>query len=372
MGLIWWRRIDIDLLLIGSVDAFVVGLLVSFIVVVVIIEIRRYDKRSEESVLRAKEEWEQTFDSMADLIMILDKDHRIVKTNRAMAAKLGLTPQETVGLNCYEHVHGKTEPLPSCPHTMLMNDGKEHSAEVYEERLGGYFTVAVSPLYWPSGELKGSVHVARDISERKKAEKDKDTLLQEIHHRVKNNMQVISSLLNIQARSIEDKRLLAIFQDCQSRIKAMALVHEELYQSNNLSKIDIKRYINALLDGLASSLCRKTDIRLKVTVDDIFFNIDTAIPCGLIITELVTNSFKHAFGKREKGEISVELRQNGGIFNLLVRDDGVGLPEGFVPENTASLGLQLVHTLTEQIGGRISITSDSGTEARLVFEEVNT
>ena len=195
-------------------------------------------------------------------------------------------------------------------------------------------------------------------------------MLQEIHHRVKNNMQVISSLLSIQARNIEDKQLHAIFQDCQNRIRAMALIHEELYQSKNLSQIDVKHYLDALLHGLSSSLLKKADVRLKITIDDIFFNIDTAIPCGLIITELVTNSFKHAFREQREGEISVVIRQEDGTFTLIVKDNGAGLPEGLDTAEPTSLGFQLVRGLTGQLGGTIKIESDHGTETMIVFKEV--
>ncbi|MGD0283344.1 MAG: histidine kinase dimerization/phosphoacceptor domain -containing protein [Dissulfurispiraceae bacterium] len=371
MGLVWWKRVDIDLLVIGTVDAFAVGLTVSFIILLIVHWIRKHEMQSAGAIRRAKEEWEQTFDSMADLIMIVDADHRILRVNRAMAEKLGRSCSETIGLTCYEHVHGTSAPPAFCPHTKLLCDGNGHSTEICEERIGGFYIVSVSPLYNASGGLRGSVHVARDITERKKAEKEKDTLLQEIHHRVKNNMQVISSLLNIQARTIEDKQLRAVFEDCKSRIKAMSLVHEELYQSKNLSQIDVKHYLDALLQGLSYSLRKKADIRLKESFDDIFFNIDTAIPCGMIINELVTNSFKHAFRERAEGEISVALQQENGIFNLTVKDNGAGLPKGFDASKTSSLGLQLVHTLTEQLDGTIMIKSDHGTETMIAFKEVS-
>lgn len=182
-------------------------------------------------------------------------------------------------------------------------------------------------------------------------------------------MQVISSMLNLQARTIDEPRMAAIFEDCQSRIRSMALVHEELYQSKNLSQIDIRHYINALLHGLASSVYKTTTVRFKVTVDDLFFNIDTAIPCGLIITELATNSFKHAFPKQAEGEIAIELHRKDDVYHLSIRDNGVGLPLGFDLAKTQSLGLQLIQSLARQLEGTVQMKSVHGTETAIVFKE---
>ncbi len=253
------------------------------------------------------------------------------------------------------------------------------STEIIVVPMSIFFNGKVSYDYFVTGLVCASlvsmvvsyllIHL---ISKLRGSEKEKDALLHEIHHRVKNNMQIILSLLSIQARNIEDKQLLAIFQDCQNRIKAMALVHEELYQSKNLSRIDVKHYLDALLQGLSSSLLKKADVRLKVTIDNIFFNIDTAIPCGLIITELVTNSFKHAFLEQVEGEISVVIRQENGTFILSVKDNGAGLPEGLDTSKTTSLGFQLVRGLTGQLGGTINIESDHGTETMIIFKELKT
>jgi PAS domain S-box-containing protein len=137
-------------------------------------------KQAEDAVLRAKEDWERTFDAVSDLIVILDKDYSMVRVNRAMAAKLGFTPKECVGLRCYDAVHGMNEPPSFCPHRQLLVDGFEHTEEIHEERLGGYFAVSVSPLSDPAGRLIGSVHVARDITERKRDEEEHIRLAQAI------------------------------------------------------------------------------------------------------------------------------------------------------------------------------------------------
>lgn len=170
MGLIWWGRIDLDLMIIGSIDAFVVALVVSIILILLFRQIRNYERHAEDAVKSSKEEWELTFNSMTDLIMIVDTKHKVVRANKAMAEKLRLTPSETVGITCYEHVHGFTEPPSFCPHSKCLLDGKEHSVEVYEERLGGHYLVTVTPLFNSKGDVVGSVHTAKDITGRKLTE----------------------------------------------------------------------------------------------------------------------------------------------------------------------------------------------------------
>ncbi len=170
MGLLWWGRIDRDLMIIGSIDAFVVALFVTAILIFLFLGVRAHERSADEAIRRAKDEWERTFNSMTDLIMIVDRDHRIVKINKAMADKLKMTSSLAEGIICYEHVHGTTKPPAFCPHNMAIHDAKEHSAEVYEERLGGTYLISVNPLFNEQGEVTGSVHTARDISAQRRQE----------------------------------------------------------------------------------------------------------------------------------------------------------------------------------------------------------
>jgi PAS domain S-box-containing protein len=216
----------------------------------------------------------------------------------------------------------------------------------------------------------------RDVTERKQAEDqikasllEKETLLQEIHHRVKNNLQVISSLLRLQSRQIRDQQALELFKDSQNRVQAMALIHEKLYQSSNLAFIDFQEYITSLV----GNLCRSYDIyrqaiTFKVNVNQVSLAIDTAIPCGLIINELVANSLKYAFPDNRGGEISISLESmHSGQFILTISDNGVGLPENLDFRNTSSLGLQLVCRLSKQLEGSIELNRNQGTEFKIAF-----
>jgi len=225
---------------------------------------------------------------------------------------------------------------------------------------------------------------AEDVTERKQAEdqikaslEEKVVLLQEIHHRVKNNLQVISSLLYLQTTKIQDPQTLDILRDSQNRVKSMALIHEKLYQTKDLAKVDLGEYIHNLASYLFRSYTASAGaIQLRVQADNIFLGIDTAVPCGLIINELVSNALKHAFPEGSLGEIQIEFRVDSALpdadeseqlFTLLVRDNGIGFPAAIDFQNTASLGLQLVNTLVNQLDGVIELQPGSGTEFKIQF-----
>lgn len=192
---------------------------------------------------------------------------------------------------------------------------------------------------------------------------EKETLLREIHHRVKNNLQIISSLLNLQIRKIDDPKTIEVLKDCQSRVLSMALVHEHLYKGKDFSRIDLKNYIHSLGMQLSQSYGNANEIvRFDLNLPDIYVDINTAIPLGLIINELITNSLKYAFKGRKDGKLSITATENDRALTLIVADNGVGMPEGITLENQTSLGLRLVKTLTGQIHGTVVIDRTGGTK----------
>ncbi len=218
-----------------------------------------------------------------------------------------------------------------------------------------------------------------DITKRMQAEEkiktslhEKEILLKEIHHRVKNNLQVISSLLNLQSGYIENQQTLEIFKDSQHRVRSMALIHEKLYQSDNLARIDFGDYIQNLATYLFHSYrSGNGGITLNIQTDDVFLGIDEAVPCGLILNELISNSLKHAFPNGNTGEIKIELTvHDDRQLTLGVGDNGVGLPPEFDIEDTDSLGLQLVDTLVDQLDGAIELNGRQGAEFSIKFVAV--
>jgi len=209
----------------------------------------------------------------------------------------------------------------------------------------------------------------QDVTDSQKADaqiksslKEKEVLLKEIHHRVKNNLQIISSLLNLQSAEIEDPKASQKFRDSQDRVKAMALIHERLYQSSDLAKIDFSGYVRSLTGHLLRSYkVNANAIRLSLEIDSVPMNLDVGIPCGLIINELVSNALKYAFPQPGESEIKIRFSEGEDrALKLVVRDNGIGFPENWNPEESDSLGLKLVRTLTEQLGGRVQYRNQNG------------
>ena len=196
---------------------------------------------------------------------------------------------------------------------------------------------------------------------------EKVVLLKEVHHRVKNNLQIIASLLSLQSNQIDDEETLALFANSEHRVRAMATIHERLYLSQDLAKIDFGGYIEALVEGLIAGYKTSQNISLMTQVDDITLDLDQAIPCGLMINELVSNSLKYAFVDDRLGILEVRMSETADGYRLSVRDEGVGFPADIDFRKSPSLGLQLINTLTHQLGGNIDMKNEEGTEFIIEF-----
>jgi PAS domain S-box-containing protein len=517
-------------------------------------------KRTEEALRSAREDWEQTFNSVPDLVATLDHQHLIVRANRALAERLGVAPEQCIGMPCYQVVHGMDQPPSFCPHAQSCRDCREHTAEVYEPRLGGHFLVTTTPRFDEHGRVIGAVHVARDISHFKRAESllrtrlrlselarnrsmdellrtaldeaehhtassigyfhfvdedqenlllqawstntleqmcqakgkgrhyaiseagvwvdcfhartpvihndyaslshkkglpeghvrlvrdlgvpvlrgdrvvaimgvgnkltdytpddvnilqelasvtidlvaytraeeelqtslhEKAVLLKEIHHRVKNNIQVISSLVSLQADGMQDPALRGMLQDLRDRVRSMALVHEKLYQSESLARVEFAEYARSLLNYLwRAHGDMAAHVHLHLDLQPLLVSVEAAVPCGLILNELAGNALKHAFppqdreGKKDEDRgdpepctvrVTLGTAPDGRVA-LRVRDNGTGLPAGFDWQQTRSLGMRLVQMLTEQLGGTVEIQNHEGrgTEYEVLFNAVRT
>ena len=228
-----------------------------------------------------------------------------------------------------------------------------------------------------TAELNSTVELLKDeIDNRRLAEetiraslKEKEVLMREIHHRVKNNMMVISSLLRLQSSKIKDEHYRALFDDSISRIRTMASVHEKLYQSEDLSKIIFSDYIKDIANNIFMSHELSSPVKLTTDIEEITLGIDSSIPCGLIVNELIVNSMKYAFPEGRGGEIMVSLLKNSeGEIELTVSDNGVGMPEGFDFRNSDSLGLELVNALARQLQGQIELNREKGTMFTITFK----
>jgi two-component sensor histidine kinase len=258
----------------------------------------------------------------------------------------------------------------------------------YEESLpfqgrDSWWLTTLTPLRDAQSRIYRLIGNAMNITDRKQAEEqlyaslqEKEVLLKEIHHRVKNNLQVVFSLLDLQSQQTQEQPILEMFRESQNRIRSMALIHEELYQANNLAKINFANYVHRLLTYLFQLYGVNPDIiTLRLNIDTITFNIGTAIPCGLIINELVSNALKHAFSGKTKGAIWVELNSvspaelqpDRNQFILVVGNDGIELQESTNLSRKKSLGWQLVKILVAQLEGQLSIEQNQGTVFKIRF-----
>ena len=222
------------------------------------------------------------------------------------------------------------------------------------------------------------ISLSLEVSKREKAQKqiinslkEKEVLLREVHHRVKNNMQIISSLLSLQSNIIENNEMKDIFKETQNRVRSMSMIHEQLYQSEDFVRIDFYNYVNGLIKSLFQTYSTGSHIELDLDVDEeVKLNIETSIPCGLIINELVINSLKHAFKDRLNGKIWVKMKKKDDEIILKLADNGTGLPEDFKLENAQTLGLELVNNLIKQIDGKIEVNTEHGTSFIITFKEL--
>ncbi len=311
--------------------------------------------------------WEAVISSMGDSVVVLDNSACVVKMNPAALNLFNVPASEVVGKPVDKIWPGRERDILKGGTREVVMDGKQQ--RTYDMR--------VSPLTDWRGHTVNLVVVLRDITERKLIEEqikasleEKEILLREIHHRVKNNLQVISSLLNLQSATVKDGYLKEMLKESQNRIKSIALIHEKLYKSETLANVNSKEYVTSLLGELIRSYGAVMGrVSLNIEVENVPLKTDTAIPCGLIITELFSNCLKHAFPGDRRGEIWVTLRSMNDEIELGVSDNGVGFPDMDF-RNTPTLGLRLVTLLVEnQLGGTITVTRTGGTLFRITFRQ---
>ncbi len=338
-------------------------------------------ERIEKALRESEQQFRAAFDQAAVGIAHVGINGQWLLVNQKLCNIVGYTFQELYLLTFQDITHPNDLDIDlNYVNQVLSGEISNYSLEKRYLRKNGsivWVNITVSLMREPSGEPKYFISVVEDISDRKQSNEqiqasllEKEVLLKEIYHRVKNNLQVISSLLNLQSAYIQDAQDMAIFQQSQQRIASMALVHEKMYQSPDLAKINLNEYVQDLVSSLCTCYELNTDaIAINIHVDDgILLGLDTAIPCSLIIHELVSNSLKHAFTGGISGEINIEIENTSvNEITLIVRDNGIGLPSNFDFKNTASLGWELIDALSSQLSGDITINNDIGVEFKIDF-----
>jgi PAS domain S-box-containing protein len=319
-------------------------------------------------------------------IIIVDArlaEKKTIFVNTAFEKITGYSAQEVIGQNC-RFLQGNDRQQPGIGEIRAAIKAQQdcHVTIRNYRKDGSLFwnELSISPIYDDQGNLTHFIGIQNDVTARKQSEEqirlslqEKEILLKEVHHRVKNNLLVVSSLLDWQADYITDPEAIKVFQQSQYRIESMALIHEKLYQSKNLAEIDLSEYLETLSKQLAYSFNLDYE-RISVNFDlqPIFLNIETATPCGLIVSELISNIFEHAFPNHETGQIWIKVKEDEQKqVTINIQDNGVGFPADLDFQNTESLGLQLVCLLTKQLEGEITVNYHHGTIFTLTFSELH-
>lgn len=339
---------------------------------------------AEKGLQEQRNQLKTIFAVSPDLLVLMDRNFVYQAVNPAFCQFMGKKEDELIGKTDFEVFPPDKAELYRKSDVEVMESGTLHVLERQALSANGkkhWLQVAKAPILDPTGKFTGILVSVRDITELKKMEaqikaslREKEVLLKEIHHRVKNNLQTIVSLLNLQAGYSKDKLAVEVFKNSQERVRAMALIHERLYESRDLSQIDFQGYIHSLVAHLFESYSLKPDyVQLKMQVEDVALDIDTAIPLGLLINELVSNALKHAFPNDRKGDLRVSLGESEDEaydYTLIVEDNGVGFPGGADFQDSQTLGMVLISSLVKKLKGIMDLDRKNGTRFAIKFKKL--
>jgi PAS domain S-box-containing protein len=338
-------------------------------------------KTAEESLNKAHQQLRAIFDTFPGAVNVVDTSRNILDLSESLRRLYGLSSREgALGKKCHQVYRGREAPCPDCSLERVMQSGElvtRMISQDHETFMGGAYKAYTHPIKDENGQIWGAVECVMDVTDLFKAEEqaraaleEKEALLREVHHRVKNNFLVIIGLLDLQAAYITHDPTLAMFREIQERIRAMALVHQRLYQSRSLAKVDFGAYLHEMTANLFHLYgADPARVSLNILAQDIHLSVDTAVPCGMIVNELVTNSLKYAFDPRQCGEIQVGVLTTGPVHTLWVADNGKGLPPDFDITRCKSFGMRLVTILARQLGGSLRLDQSLGTRITVTFVE---
>ena len=335
-------------------------------------------KQIEKALRESEEKFREVFNNVNDGTALCKLEDglpkKFIEVNDVVCRTLGYTHEELLKMSFKDIVDPQmADKLPLLV-DKIYKDGRVKFEAAPITKNGYTIPVEINSHIFKLNGTDVAVSVARNITDRKKAEKvikdslkEKELLLKEIHHRVKNNLMVISSLLNMQSRQIKDQKVVSLLKDSQSRARSMAIIHEKLYGSKNLKKINFGDYIRDFTGELFKTYSTRPGLKLKMDVEDLMLDINTSIPLGLIVNELVSNSLKYAFTEENEGTVTVKFHREDDLYTLTVEDDGMGMPDNF--QEKESLGLNLVKSLTKQLDGDLKLDRTHGTHFQIRFRE---
>lgn len=341
------------------------------------------EQEKDQKALRESEHRYRTlFENASDAIFIYDLEKNFIQINRVACDRLGYSREELLQMTILDINSSEFHEKISSDIDQLQNTGdlQNENFTIFEtvhlKKDGTKIPVEVNTRIIEYDNQPVVLCTARDITDRKKAEErikasleEKEILLKEIHHRVKNNMQVVVSLLKTQSSQVSDENIIKILEESQNRISAMSLIHELLYQDKDFSEINLRSFIGRLVGNL--KYFYKVDnklIEVIINSEEVFLGIDLAVPCGLIINELVSNAFKYAFPGGASGWVEILMKKDENEVLLMISDNGIGLPDDFNPAESRTIGFHLVKNMVEhQLLGKISILQTNGVVARILF-----
>ncbi|HPJ38439.1 MAG TPA: cache domain-containing protein [Spirochaetota bacterium] len=371
---------------------FVLIFIISLFIIIqgIIGEKRR--RKAEWALVESEQLLRKIIEFLPDATLVIDKDEQIIAWNKAMEEMTGISSHEMIGRGNYEYAvpfYGKRRPLlinliinpdPQLEknYVDVKREGEHLVGEAFTPGIGKdgrYLYARAALLYDRDGNVSGAIETIRDITESKRAEenllvsvKEKEILLKEIHHRVKNNLQVISSLLNLQADYIENPHDLNVFKNSQAQILSMAAIHEKLYQSGNFSNINMKDFLQDLLYQLQCFYNdRNSEIDIGIDVDNVVVSIEYAIPLSMLINEIVTNSLKYAYPGGSGGIHISFSKVEETKFSLIIYDNGIGFTDDAALHDKRTFGLTLIDTLVRQLNGEMNRRTDNGTRYEIVL-----
>jgi PAS domain S-box-containing protein len=341
--------------------------------------IRRAIEEVKEKKRRhlAENRFGNLIEAAQDMILTLSSAGRIVSLNKAFETITGLDRNDWIGKDYTSLIHPEDKISASEKFKSSVNGMVPESYEVrFLNSAGSYLVgeILTTPVI-PGGNEVEILGIVRDITERKKNDEiikrslmEKELLLKEIHHRVKNNLQIISSLIKMQSQNFKNAEIQEVFRETQNRVMSMSYIHQSFYQSGDLTEINFDIYIQKLVNNLFNIYdTNPVLINFEIDTKGISMGVDTAIPCGLMINEMVSNSLKHAFVKGNRGSISITLDEKDGVCILNIKDNGRGIPDSVQLGKSTSLGMVLITMLCDQIDGSISLKREGGTEYEVRF-----
>ena len=336
-------------------------------------------KKAEIKIIESEKRYRELFINLSDAIIIVNENNDILEMNPEASNLFGLQLKKERVIKLYDFIERKDIKKTRLKSKELRETGEIKGLEIdiIDAKARKKTVELSSNAVYVDGVFKGSRDILRDVTEKKIINdelrislKQKEVLLKEVHHRVKNNLQVISSILNLQSSYVEDKKTLDILRESQNRVKSMSFIHENLYRTKDFNKIDFTEYIENLTKSMIHSYqYSENNISLILDLDNVLLSIDISIPCGLIINELLSNALKYAFPIKKTGTILISVKkQSNKRIQIIVEDNGVGYTKGLDSENEGSLGMLLVRTLIEQIDGKIELLKHSGTKYLITFD----